>query len=517
MPLGAFRLNSLARLQAAAGLLPAESQTDLTDPDVTFLEFGDGATDTWSGYVYNDANLSLTNSQDFTLSMWVRPTLTGGAGYPENFWDGWVILDIVDDGTKACLRFGIYDNGGMFYYAHRGSGFTNLTGFQPSGTFTADTWHHIAIAVDGSASDMQVYIDGTDVGYTGTESLFGTNYAWSSVDLVSVACQYNGWGGGLNDRMAQLWWDNSFVNLDTNISKFYDSGFVYMGPNGMASGLVRPQIFLEGDASSFNVNRGTNTTYDPDSDNADPNEATAGPPWTNFNGSGDTVYWDSTPNETKSRTRKTITATNVSASQVGGDYKFGISAMDHVGSILADSWLKVSASSDFAWGTGDYTIEAWFKADNQSRTRYLWDTRNSSTNGSYLYIDSSNNLNLVTGATTTTGTATISTGTFYHIATVRNGGTTKVYVDGVEDISVSDSTNHTNSSGAVYIGADYLETTQETFGGFIDEFRISSVARYTGDFTTMSRRFNNKANTLFLLHGDMVNGSTTFIDDNVTG
>ena len=78
--------------------------------------------------------------------------------------------------------------------------------------------------------------------------------------------------------------------------------------------------------------------------------------------------------------------------------------------------------------------------------------------------------------------------TWYHFAWVRNSGTSKVYIDGTEILTASDTTNYTDTYftiGAYY--TSYLE-----LNGYIDEFRISHVARYTSNFTPTTEAFPDK-------------------------
>ena len=65
---------------------------------------------------------------------------------------------------------------------------------------------------------------------------------------------------------------------------------------------------------------------------------------------------------------------------------------------------------------------------------------------------------------------------------------------------------------AVAIGARYDVGAFYT-NGWIDEARISNVARYTSAFTAPSAAFSNDADTTLLLHMDGSDGSTTFTDD----
>ena len=80
------------------------------------------------------------------------------------------------------------------------------------------------------------------------------------------------------------------------------------------------------------------------------------------------------------------------------------------------------------------------------------------------------------------------TNTWYHVAYVRSSGTTKLYIDGTQILSVSDTTNYTDTYFT--IGGYY--TTGYLLNGYIDEFRISRMARYTSNFTAPDEPFPNQ-------------------------
>jgi hypothetical protein len=68
--------------------------------------------------------------------------------------------------------------------------------------------------------------------------------------------------------------------------------------------------------------------------------------------------------------------------------------------------------------------------------------------------------------------------------------------------------------GASYTGALPFNRTAQ---GWIDEVRLSSVARYSGDTITVpTAPFVNDSETLFLTHMDGTDGSNLFLDDNGT-
>ena len=82
--------------------------------------------------------------------------------------------------------------------------------------------------------------------------------------------------------------------------------------------------------------------------------------------------------------------------------------------------------------------------------------------------------------------ATTITNTWNHLAVVRNSGTLEFFVNGVSQGTVSNSTNM-NSSQPIAIGSGRYTTSNSTpthaVKGYIQDFRVSSIARYTSTFT----------------------------------
>jgi hypothetical protein len=105
----------------------------------------------------------------------------------------------------------------------------------------------------------------------------------------------------------------------------------------------------------------------------------------------------------------------------------------------------------------------------------------------------------------------ITTGTWNHIALVRNSNTLTIYVNGVSGGTAATLGASLSSQSALYIGN--REDNNLSLNGYLDELRISNTARYTTTFTPTTAAFVNDANTKLLIHADGTNNSTTFTDD----
>lgn len=151
----------------------------------------------------------------------------------------------------------------------------------------------------------------------------------------------------------------------------------------------------------------------------------------------------------------------------------------------------VASSSDFAFGTGDFTIE-FFVRQAVAGGAHLIDCRpNSSSNGAYIlvYVDASGIYLYVSSAVRITGPV-VSAGAWHHIALSRSSGSTRLFVDGTQaGATYADATSYI--SCPVNIGAS--GNLVWAFNGYIDDLRITKgVARYTANFAVPTEAFPNQ-------------------------
>lgn len=165
-------------------------------------------------------------------------------------------------------------------------------------------------------------------------------------------------------------------------------------------------------------------------------------------------------------------------------------------------WLDVAASSAFAFGTGDFTMEYWVYPVSFSTSPSVLDTRanNSSTTGYLEFFSTAGKLNLYIAASIVyTSTATVSTGAWTHIAVTRSGTSLRVFINGTQDGStVTNSTNFTDTSCRV--GAN-VEPSPGSLNGYLSNVRIlKGTALYTSNFTPPTSPLTAITNTSLLLN-----------------
>jgi len=171
-----------------------------------------------------------------------------------------------------------------------------------------------------------------------------------------------------------------------------------------------------------------------------------------------------------------------------GYKKFGISSL----ACLSSSYITTPYNSYFNLINSDFTIDFWMRDyDNKGTDREIFSKgyHSSASNEfifySRVYNQSNRSQFLVydsNGTTSYSFFSSIDTNSkypnFYHVAVVRYSDIITIYIDGVSGGSM-------NVSG--YILANYGSNVDigydNTASAFVDEFRISNIARWTSNFT----------------------------------
>ena len=202
--------------------------------------------------------------------------------------------------------------------------------------------------------------------------------------------------------------------------------------------------------------------------------------------------------------------------------RFGDSQLDTAqkkfgtASILLDGTednVKVPTDEDFGFGTANWCLEAFIRPGSVSGIQRIFDLRDASATDTAptMYLNGTA-LHFAVGNTSQINGGTLATNTWYHVAVARQGGTTKLFLDGTELGTYTDSNDY-GSTTPVVIGSDYQASPTEAFNGHVDEVRISKGAsRFTAGFTPTTSEYSSDNNTVLLLHANGTDASTTFTD-----
>ncbi|KKU57535.1 MAG: hypothetical protein UX80_C0014G0002, partial [Candidatus Amesbacteria bacterium GW2011_GWA2_47_11b] len=165
----------------------------------------------------------------------------------------------------------------------------------------------------------------------------------------------------------------------------------------------------------------------------------------------------------------TLTANGGMTCATGGKFGFGASG-------FATTPVSYSQATvlDVALGSG--TIEAWINPANLSAVQTILYA--DSTSDTLLTLGTSGQINFSTSGSTNlaTGNSLVAASSWYHIAAVWTTTGHKIYVNGVEQASDTNTTTHSSQDYTTYIGVGSGGNTLP-FSSFIDDIRITKVAR----------------------------------------
>ena len=186
------------------------------------------------------------------------------------------------------------------------------------------------------------------------------------------------------------------------------------------------------------------------------------------------------------------------ASYTTGSAQFGSSGQ----------YLSVAGSSDFAVGTGDFTVEWWqymtetpFDSSPSRWPRVWWvddnfgvSIENAPDPIFYFWMGGARNM------ATLTDFSSNYKNRWVHFATTRTSSTLRVFANGTLIGSEVNATNVTNSSTALAIGSYPLDTACCQFPGRITNFHfVKGTSLYSENFTVSSVPITAVANTKLLL------------------
>ena len=177
--------------------------------------------------------------------------------------------------------------------------------------------------------------------------------------------------------------------------------------------------------------------------------------------------------------------------------KFGGASMYFDGT---GDWLTSPATVNTSFGTGNFTVECWIYSTVNQNNNLIVSNRVTAVDTAWsleFYNNGTGNniLNWHSGTTVIMYASTAAnTSTWNHVAVVRSGTTTKIYLNGTEVASATDSRNY-SYVGPVQVGYEALAGTSAIgyYNGYIDDLRITKgIARYTSNFTPQTSQWQDQ-------------------------
>ena len=375
-------------------------------------------------------------STDYTIEAWVYYTAftqsPAPGGHPNVLKHGQI------GSANDYWSFGAIANGTLKFYYFNGAAIDTCVS---TATLSLNTWHHIAMCHDDSDNEINLYLDGVSVK---THTVAGTPQSSSSSIIIMGEAQSSYFTGYMNDLRV------------INGTEVYTSNFT--PPTAPLTAITNTKLLL---------NMADGQAIDSAAQN----------------------------NLTLFGTAKTST----------GQAKFGDTSLLLDGNSDYVSFADADAGSMFNFGATKWTIEGWFYQENDASTGSnshaiisRWDNQNSDKGFIFRITDSSGQklqwLHTADGSTNVvyTDSRTISNDTWYHFALVKNDNLT-LYLNGTGAVLNSSTFTIVSTTIPTLIGSLHESASpSQYFDGYIDDLRVSHMARYTSDFTAPSAAFADK-------------------------
>ena len=155
----------------------------------------------------------------------------------------------------------------------------------------------------------------------------------------------------------------------------------------------------------------------------------------------------------------------------------------------SNDYLAIPDSSVFALGTDDLTIECFYKAASGASgydciVSFGWKFQLYMHSGKFQYWCQGSSSYFINGENT--GTSSVSTGVWYHVAVTRSGSTFRIFLNGVEKSSATSSTAFGDPEHDIAIGR-FGPNSSYYAQGLTSNFRFTrGQALYTSNFTKPS-------------------------------
>ena len=452
-----YRAYTVQKYAFDTSFIPASTNPDILPDTPSGVSSKSKLAKVTDGSVYFDGTdfLSLASSTDFGLV--TQDWTVECYAYIEQMVGSYGRLWYLE-GSSAADIDGVY-----FSNTHMSMGSTNVwsIGDGTGGEYRRNKWMHVAVCHD--STNMRMYIDGV-------QALTSTNNFYNSASKKLTLMSTN---NGLYAGTGQGYISNFRI---VNGTALYTSNFT--PPTSPLTNVTNTKLlccqgttpFKSGACPILNTTRdGSAITSGLRSDPYNSYLVFSLP----MNGSnGGTTFTD------QSDSSQSISVNGNTQTSTANSKYYGSSALfDGSG----DS-LTIGSTSDFAFGTGDYTIEMWvYHTDLTGQQTYFGDTYGG-TSGIYTYKTSTNQVSLYdNNQRSASATNIIHLNTWHHLAWTRTSGVIREFVDG--SCVSRDTPSTANYTVTQYYLGDTADQTSGEFFGYMQDVRVyKGVSKYTDNF-----------------------------------
>lgn len=188
-----------------------------------------------------------------------------------------------------------------------------------------------------------------------------------------------------------------------------------------------------------------------------------------------------------------------------------------------NSYLSIANSDDWYFSDSNFTIDFHIRANSYSSDMTFISHVTDINNYWSLSYNTINGFNFIAvdGGVETinvshTSNSGYSANTYHHVEVTRNGNNFNLFRDGII-LSNSISTYvMPDINSSLEIGRQNLVSNYNYFNGFMDELRISHIARHTANFSVATYQYSIDDDTKLLLHFDGENNSNEISDIHAT-
>lgn len=390
----------------------------------------DGSTDAFSIADHSD----FKPTGNFTVGMWLNADTWATTNH-------FLFQSYSANTNLAGIQIYVSSGGTLYFLSGKNTGTVDGTDYKYASATpaTAGTWHFYTFVWDGS--NLIIYIDGVNSGsiaWVNAPAYAGTNY-------IRIGCGNN---SGTDANFFDGLMDGVFLINGTALTQAQIATLMYQDLTGVTN--LKAYYKFENNANDSSGNSHTLTdigtpTYDSAADSV---------PFTYYM----EADWDN--------------LTSLDLESTSSQYAYETSA----------------SSTGLDMGSGDFTVEAWFKLESTGAYKGIFFNGGGGAGGKryLLHVTDAEKLEGQidddTTAISITGGTTLSVGIWYHGAVVRDGNNLRLYLNGVSDAAAVDITGYgsLDSSDAVTVGAEQTVGNvgnSNPMDGKIDSVRVFNDVR----------------------------------------